>query len=176
MNTVVREHRLPFLRQGLAMLLAFALIGGLQFFRFVLTPSLPRGVYLALAAGSGTVGNIISFCPPEAIGRELVIRRLVAPGTCPGGSVPLAKRIVAIAPWVCARPEGVRVDALLFPWPTLPPPLGLSRIDVCGPMPKDCLFVLGDSEGSIDSRVFGCIPISALKNRLIPLLTERGPS
>lgn len=175
-SSAVSERRSPSLCRGLAAFLAFALVVGVQFFRFILTPSLPRGIYLARPAGSGRIGEIVSFCPPEILGQKLVARRLVTPGYCPGGSVPLAKRITAIAPWACARAEGVLVDGRLLPWPTLPPSLGLPRFEACGSMPADCLFVLGDSRDSIDSRVFGCVSIPSLRDRLVPILTERGPS
>lgn len=90
--------------------------------------------------------------------------------------MPLAKRILARGPWACAGPEGVLVNRRFLPWSLLPADLGLPRFGACGPMPADCLFVLGDSKDSIDSRVFGCIAISSLRDRLIPVLTERGAS
>ncbi|HET7042300.1 MAG TPA: S26 family signal peptidase [Gemmatimonadales bacterium] len=155
---------------------AFAVIAGIELFRFVLTPSLPRGVYLAREVGAPETGLIVSFCPPPALGRALIARRLAAPGYCPGGSVPLAKRIAAIAPFACAGPEGVVINSRLLSWPRLPKSLGLPRFDACGPTPPDCAFVVGDSADSIDSRVFGCIPVGSLRNRLIPILTERGVS
>lgn len=162
--------------KGVAAFAALALILGIHLFRFVLTPSLPRGIYLALSPTPHRVGDIVAFCPPEIVGRSLVAHRLVAPGYCSGGSVPLAKRIAAIAPWACARPDGVLVNNRHLPWPVLSTALGLPRFQACGPTARDCLFLLGESRDSIDSRVFGCIPVSSLRNRLVPILTERGRS
>lgn len=172
-NSAGRAHRGPSVGRCLAAGAALAMIGGIHFFRFVLTPSLPRGMYLAVAPGSVRRGDIVAFCPPEGLGRVLVARRLVTPGLCPGGSVPLAKRIFAVAPWACARPEGVTVEGRLLPWPVLPPSLDLPRFRQCGRMTADCAFVVGDSGDSIDSRIFGCVSVASLKNRLLPVLTER---
>lgn len=170
------ERRSPWLWRGVAAFAAFSLVLGVHLLRFILTPSLPRGIYLALSATPHRVGDIVSFCPPEALGRSLVDHRLAAPGYCSGGSVPLAKRITAIAPWACARPDGVLVNNRHLPWPVLSKALGLPRFQGCGQMPRDCLFMLGESLDSIDSRVFGCISASSLRDRLVPVLTERGGS
>jgi len=173
LRATVSERRSPWLWRGVAALAASALVLGIHLFRFILTPSLPRGIYLALPPTPHRVGDIVSFCPPEALGRALVNRRLAAPGYCSGGSVPLAKRIAAIAPWVCTRPGGVLVNSRHLPWPALAKELGLPQLQACGPMPRDCLFMLGEARDSIDSRVFGCVSASSLRDRLLPVLTER---
>jgi type IV secretory pathway protease TraF len=173
MSTGASLRRSPSPRRCLAAVAAFAVIGGIRFFRFVLTPSLPRGMYLALPVGSAGHGDIVAFCPPEALGHQLVARRLVPPGRCRGGSVPLAKRIAAVAPWACARPEGVLIDGRLLPWPSLPGSLDLPRFGGCGAMAADCAFVIGDSSDSTDSRSFGFVALSSLRDRLLPVLTER---
>jgi type IV secretory pathway protease TraF len=163
-------------RQGLRWVglgASLALLFGSPFLRFVLTPSLPRGLYLALPPRPPyQVGDLVAFCPPAAIGKTLLARHLVAPGRCPGGSVALAKRVAALAALVCAGPEGVAVDGYLLPWPSFPVSLGLPRYRGCGPTPAGCAFVLGDSPDSIDSRTFGCVPVGSLSGRLLPLVTE----
>ncbi len=166
-------------RQGLRWLglgASLALLFGSPFLRFVLTPSLPRGLYLALPPRPPyQVGDLVAFCPPAAIGQVLLARHLVAPGRCPGGSVALAKRVVALGALVCAGPEGVAIDGYLLAWPSFPVSLGLPRYNLCGPTPAGCAFVLGDSSDSIDSRTFGCVPEEALSGRLLPLVTEGNP-
>ena len=122
-----------------------------------------------LHTGEGTSSP---FCPSPAIGERLLARRFVAPGSCLGGSVPLAKRVAAIGPIACAAQEGLKLDNELLPWPVLPEALGLPRFSACGRAPKDCVFVVGDTPDSIDSRVFGCVFPSQVRDRLVPLLTE----
>jgi type IV secretory pathway protease TraF len=152
------------------------LLSGSPFLRFVLTPSLPRGLYLSLPPRPPyQVGELVAFCPPAAIGKTLLARHLVAPGLCPGGSVALAKRVAALGAVVCAGPEGVGVDGYLLAWPSFPVSLGLPRYSRCGPTPAGCVFVLGDGPDSIDSRTFGCVPVGSLSGRLLPLVTEGSP-
>jgi type IV secretory pathway protease TraF len=165
--------RWRWLVRGLGAAALLASIFGLQFLRFVLTPSLPRGLYWALPRrGHFQPGDLVAFCPPPAIGGLLLARHLVAPGLCPGGSVPLAKRIAAVGAFVCAGPSGVALDGYRVPWPVLPKSLALPRYAWCGLTSVDCAFVLGEGADSLDSRIFGCVPTGALQYRLLPLLTE----
>ena len=163
----------PWLRRATAILMALFLIFGVQLFRFIMTPSLPRGIYLALSPRHFRAGDIVSFCPPKVLAKRLLLFRLVGPGHCAGGSVPLAKRVSAIAPSVCSRRDGLVVNGLLRPWPDISPTLSLPRLRGCGPTAAGCAFVLGDSSDSIDSRVFGCISPITLLNRLVPIVTEK---
>jgi conjugative transfer signal peptidase TraF len=172
-SSAAEPLRPALLGRGLTVLAILAAALSVHLFRFALTPSLPRGIYLALPPSSQRPGDIVAFCPPESLGRNLLARKLVAPGHCPGGSVPLAKRISAVAPWVCTGRQGVWVDDRFLPWPALPASLHLPRFETCGPTPPDCVFVVGDSRDSIDSRSFGCVSASAVRDRLIPILTER---
>jgi type IV secretory pathway protease TraF len=162
------QMRLGLLGAGLALVFT----AGLSHARLALTPSLPRGLYWAFPPRSPRPGDIVSFCPPEPVSRVLLEHHLVVPGSCPGGSVPLAKRVLAIAPYACAGAAGLALDGRLFHWPLFPPGLALPRASGCGPTPKGCAMVFGDSGDSIDSRVFGCVPASRIRNRLIPILTE----
>jgi len=140
--------------------------------RAILTPSLPRGLYLAVPAQHLAPPAILELCPPPAIAAILLRTRRIWPGPCPGGSAPLAKRLVAIAPRICSSSHGLQVNDALLAWPRFPPDLDLPRFQSCSTQPPDCLFLLGDSPDSIDSRVFGCIRPEAIRRRLYPLLTE----
>jgi type IV secretory pathway protease TraF len=180
-NTADSEQRSPIskpapgLPRRIVQVLGVAVLVTLPWLRFALTPSLPRGIYFARTARPPfRPGDIVSFCPSTSIATTLLARHLVAPGICPGGSVPLAKRIVAISPHACASPEGLRLDERLYPWPRFPAALRLPRFDSCGSTPAGCAFVFGDTPDSIDSRVFGCVETSRFRDLLYPLLTERG--
>jgi conjugative transfer signal peptidase TraF len=174
-STAVNQRRSTSLARWIGPAFGCLILFGISYCRFALTPSLPRGVYLALSGKAPyRRGDILSFCPAPAVGELLLARRLVAPGSCPGGSVPLAKRVAAIGPIACAAQEGLTLDNELLPWPVLPQALGLPRYSACGKAPKDCVFVIGDTPDSIDSRVFGCVSASQVRDRLVPLLTEGG--
>jgi conjugative transfer signal peptidase TraF len=178
LNSAVSERRSrsALLRWGGAALACASVLGAQQL-RFVLTPSLPRGLYLALPPRSTyRAGDIVTFCPPPDIVPPLLKARLAAPGACPGPIVPLAKRIVALGGFACAQPAGITVGGRRLPWPFLSSRLGLPRFHGCGFIPADCAFVLGDSADSIDSRVFGCVPTQSFRNVVLPLLTERSSS
>ena len=145
--------------------------------RLVVTPSIPRGAYLALAPRKPAwPGDLVAFCLPEDLAQRLLTHHLLLPGRCPGGSGPIVKRVAATSPTVaCATPAGLQLGGRLVPWPPpAPPALRLPRYRDCGPIPPGCLFVLGDLSTAVDSRIFGCVPESRLLNRLIPIpgLTE----
>jgi type IV secretory pathway protease TraF len=171
------ERRSPL--RGLAALAAFAVATAFmaRHLRAVITPSIPRGLYLSLTPDAQALSPeaIVSFCPPPSVARLLVDHHLEPRGGCPGGSIPLAKRVLARAPHVCTGAFGVRLDHKLLPWPTVPASLPLSRLAYCGSTPPDCLFLGGDSPDSIDSRFFGCVPAGAVIARLFPLLVESEP-
>jgi type IV secretory pathway protease TraF len=144
--------------------------------RFVLTPSLPRGVYFAVDPVEPLrAGEIFSFCPPPEIGQYLLAEHLIAPGLCAGGSTPLAKRLLAVSPYACAGPTGIRLTKGHLSWPAKSVSR-LQRYRACGPTPPDCAVFVGDSSDSVDFRVFGCVPQKAILNRLIPIITEQPPS
>jgi type IV secretory pathway protease TraF len=168
------ERRSPYRRFAAcaAFTVATALVA--RHLRAVITPSIPRGLYLSLSpeARELTPGALVSFCPPPLFARLLVDHHLEPPGGCQGGSIPLAKRVLARAPHVCTGALGVQLNGRLLPWPAVPPSLPLTHITFCGSTPPDCLFVGGDSPDSIDSRSFGCVPDSSVIARLVPLFVE----
>ena len=140
--------------------------------RLVVTPSIPRGAYLALAPRTpAQPGDLVVFCLPEDLAQRLLTHHHLLPGRCPGGSGPIVKRVAAASPTVaCATPAGLQLGDRLVPWPPpSPPALRLPRYRECGPIPPGCVFVLGDLSTSVDSRIFGCVSESRLLHRLIPI-------
>lgn len=173
MKSAGSERRSRTWSRAAAPLYSILLFAGIAQLRFAFTRSLPRGVYLALPAPQRVLrGDIVTFCAPPAWARRLRALRVVGPGRCPGGVLPLAKRVTALSPQVCALKDGILVNGRLSHWPVLPQGVSLGRFRFCGPTPPDCLFVLGDTPDSIDSRTFGCIPKASVLNRIVPLLTE----
>lgn len=135
------------------------------------TASIPRGLYFARHGEAARVGSVVSFCPPRNVGHLLLNYHLALPGYCPGGTTPLAKRVVALSPFLCATTKGLFVDGTLHPWPALSLRVAdaFPRVATCGPTPARCAFVLGDSADSIDSRVFGCVDSGRIESVLTPL-------
>jgi type IV secretory pathway protease TraF len=80
--------------------------------------------------------------------------------------------VLAVAPRLCSTASGMAVDDQTLPWPKIPAHLGLSHLQLCGPTPADCVFLVGDSPDSIDSRTFGCIPKTSIAAELRPFLVE----
>jgi type IV secretory pathway protease TraF len=174
-----RRSRRPPRAFSLAAALVFGSLAvycvSLRHVRLVLTPSIPRGVYWVLpVSGPIPLGSLVVFCPPAAFSRLFALRHLEPPGRCPGGSIPLAKRLLARSPRLCAYERGLAVDGRVLLWPRIPPSLPLPRVEACGPTTPDCLFLVGDSPDSIDSRAFGCVRSSDVQCLLRPLWVERG--
>lgn len=69
------------------------------------TPSLPRGVYL-LTDRPLRRGTLVLACLPEPVARHGRARGYLAPGRCPGGAVPVLKRIAALPGDVVLVGEG----------------------------------------------------------------------
>jgi len=169
-NAAEGERRSP---PALRAILVLAL-GLAPFFllRVNLTRSLPRGVYLLLPWSRPHEGQLVTFCPPSWLGPVLLRHHLSTLGPCPSGTLPFAKRLAAIGPYACASSSGLILNRDIYPWPALPPYLALPLYARCGPTAPSCAFVLGEGD-SIDSRIFGCVPLPTLESPLIPLLTER---
>jgi conjugative transfer signal peptidase TraF len=62
------------------------------------SPSLPRGLYLLEAVhGVPYRGEIVLVCPPPAAAAVALERRYLDRGSCPGGTKPLGKLVLACA-------------------------------------------------------------------------------
>jgi type IV secretory pathway protease TraF len=111
-----------------------------------LTPSLPRGLYrvtrLAVRPGA-----LVTFCLPPELVRRYELAKWIAPGRCPGGRAPLCKRIALVGPGDAACGSVV--------W----------RV------PRDQVFVRGESRRSQDSCVFGPVPVAWLRDSVVPIWT-----
>lgn len=117
-----------------------------SFVAFNVTPSLPRGLY-RITRLQVRPGALVTFCLPPQFLRCQDLGKWIAPGRCPGGKAPLSKRIVAVGP-------------------------GRAR---CGDhvfeVRRGEVFVRGDSPRSIDSCVFGPVPIAWLRDGVVPVWT-----
>ena len=139
------------------------------------SPSLPVGLYLVTAHPNA---NLIEFCPPEPFAEIAIARGYRDVGSCGDGGAPLLKPVIAHAGDVVQlSPEGIAVNGRhlpntaplktdtkgrpLKPWPT-------GRYMV-GP---DSVWVASSYNGrSFDSRYFGSVPSSSIRNYVRPWIT-----
>lgn len=141
--------------------------------RINFSSSLPRGIYIQSQAG-----NLVEFCPVGAFAALSITRGYRDPGGCPDGGAPLLKPVVATSG------DAIEVSSL-----------GLSvnqlRIPNTAPLSVDTegrplqhwpfgqyivqpatIWVASSFNGrSFDSRYFGPIRLTAIRDHLNPLLT-----
>lgn len=138
--------------------------------------SLPIGIYRTT---SNHAASLIEFCPAERFGSLSAIRGYRGAGDCPDGAEPLMKPIVAVpGDTVEVSPEGVAVNHKLLPnsaprefdthrRPLRHWPLGTYQVS-----PGMVWVISSYNPRSFDSRYFGPVPISAIRQHLRPLITE----
>jgi conjugative transfer signal peptidase TraF len=145
--------------------------------RINLSPSLPIGLY---QVAPGLDATLVEFCPPEPFASMANARGYRHPGTCPDGGAPLMKPVVARAgDVVSVSKRGVAVNGSdllnsapltrdtagrpLTPWP-----YGTYTVQ------QGTIWVLsGYHPRSFDSRYFGPISASLIRNRLRYLIVLR---
>jgi type IV secretory pathway protease TraF len=143
-----RPRRAGVVLVGLGVALSVVVLPGAlsPFVAINLTPSLPRGLY-GVTRLEVRPGALVTFCLPPEVVRRYDLGKWIAPGRCRGGKAPLCKRIVAVGPGRAGcRGRVFRVEA-------------------------GEVFVRGDSPRSMDSCVFGPVPVAWLRDRVVPLWT-----
>ena len=130
------------------------------------SPSLPQGLYWRTAAAAPGLGDIVALEPPRAARRYLT--GLGMPPT-----VKLLKRVAAVqGQQVCARSSAVRVGDEVIPVRRRDRRgLPLPRQVGCRALDEDEIFVLGDTDGSFDSRYFGPVRGTAVAGIYREVLT-----
>lgn len=145
-----------------------------------LTPSLPRGLYHRVPEELRP-GVLVAACLPPAVAAEGRRRGILTPGRCPGGAVPVVKRVGAVAGQVVTvLDRGVFVDGspLQPPAPTRDrlgrplDPLPPGRY----PLAPGELWLYTPVARSWDSRYYGPVPTAAVLATVEPLHTWPGES
>lgn len=143
------------------------------------TQSLPPGLYWASPVTSLRIGVIVEFCAPP--GRFLdtgMSRGYLGNGNCPGGVLPLMKKVAALPGDVIdIDAGGVRVNSQL--WPRSRPlpqdrrgrPLPTVRLKGLRLAPGQWLPMSDHSPTSFDGRYSGPIDQRVILATLRPLLT-----
>lgn len=150
--------------------------------RLNLTGSLPVGLYLMMRSAPGR-GALVLVCLPVSVAAFAKARGYVPRGgSCPGGLVPVGKRICAIpGDTVTVTPTGLLVNGRPVP-DSRPldtdhhgrplPQLALGRYGVG----TGELWVLSSySPLSFDSRYFGPVETAAVQGRMHRLWTNGAP-
>lgn len=158
---------------GLSVLAVTAAVAGL---RINVTPSVPLGFYRT-AGRDMHRGDYVMFCPPERAPFAMARRRgYLQAGSCPGGSIPMIKKILAAKDdRVLIGPGGIAVNGVPVPnsRPRLLDGAGrpLPRLIAEGRIADGDLLVIGESAASFDSRYFGPIPRSRISAVMRPIVT-----
>jgi conjugative transfer signal peptidase TraF len=162
----------------LASAVALLAAGKLAGLRLNLTGSLPVGLY-ATAKGASARGALVLVCLPPRVAAFASARGYVPRGgACPGALVPIGKRILAITrDTVAVTPTGLVVNGVPVPNSQALatdrkgrplPALAVGRY----PVGQDEIWVVSSySRRSFDSRYFGSVRVTDIRNRLLPLWT-----
>ena len=142
--------------------------------RFNLSPSLPAGLYVATKMPA----RLIEFCPAEPYAALAIQRGYRDEGTCPDGAMPLLKPIVAIGgDSVDISAEGITVNGSLV---RNSAPLCVDTKGRTLPAwhfghyvvaPGTVWVASSYNPRSFDSRYFGPVPISSIRDYVRPLVT-----
>ncbi|HLH01352.1 MAG TPA: conjugative transfer signal peptidase TraF [Bryobacteraceae bacterium] len=176
-----RERRITIARV-IGLRCVIALFIGFQFcdilgLRINASPSLPLGLYVT---SSEPGANLVEFCPAEPFASLALSRGYRDPGACSDGGAPLLKPVVARAgDLVEMSTVGIAVNGHLLPntaplrrdtkgraltsWP-------VGRYTV---KPGFVWVASSYSPRSFDSRYFGPVATSSIRDHVKPLLTMR---
>jgi conjugative transfer signal peptidase TraF len=148
---------------------------GLAGIRLNASPSLPVGLYMT---STRPEANLVEFCPAEPFASFAIARGYRDAGACRDGAAPLMKPVIArTGDLVEISANGIAVNGRLVPntaprtadsqgRPLTPWPFG--RYTVA----PDTVWVASSYHArSFDSRYFGPIPTSSIREHVRPLLT-----
>ena len=172
-DRVTKIHRATLVAAGVVVV-TFQLSDSLGL-RINTSPSLPLGLYMAT---TDSMANLIEFCPAEPFATLAIVRGYRDSGICPDGAAPLLKPVVARSGDVVElSTRGIFVNGALLsntaplsndtkgrplePWP-------LGRYIVA----SETVWVASSYHPrSFDSRYFGPISTTAIRNRVKAFLT-----
>ena len=179
MTKTGRSDRLRELRRvsqiAVGVAISLFLICGLIGLRINSSPSLPIGLYITT---EGDRANLAEFCPAEPFGDLAIARGYRDAGNCRDGAAPLLKPVVARpADVVELSDRGITVNGRILPntapisTDTRGRPLSPWQFGRHVVQPGTVWVASSFNPRSFDSRYFGPVQISAIRNYLRPLLT-----
>jgi conjugative transfer signal peptidase TraF len=179
MTKTGRSDRLRGLRRAgqiaLGVAISLFLLCRLIGLRINSSPSLPIGLYVTTEEGGA---NLAEFCPAKPFGDLAIARGYRDAGNCRDGAAPLLKPVVARpADVVELSDRGLTVNGRILPntapiptdtkgRPLSPWPFGRNVVQ-----PGTVWVASSFNSRSFDSRYFGPVQISAIRDYLRPLLT-----
>ncbi|MGC8493472.1 MAG: conjugative transfer signal peptidase TraF [Syntrophobacteraceae bacterium] len=153
--------------------------GGVCGIRFNSTPSYPRGFYQEIS-GTARRGDFVLFCPPKTPAIDMAVKRgYLAPGSCPGGCLPMLKKVFGMpGDRVVITKDGVTVNGRLVRNSKLdtldPAGRRLPRFRMDRTLSPGQVFLMSDyNPRSFDARYFGPIRGSNIISVVRPLFTWR---
>jgi conjugative transfer signal peptidase TraF len=182
MNRSAYRRRSPICTSLFIAGVTVALVAGISAaagLRLNLTGSIPPGIYRTI--DSNTVrGAIVLVCLPANVAGPARQRGYIPSGSCPGGTSPIGKPVVAIAgDTVDVDERGVAVNGTLL---TNSRPLTRDSYGAELMILRTVNHIVSDDElwlvsshspRSFDSRYFGPVRRSDVRARLSPVLVER---
>lgn len=162
---------------GLAALGSVIVILGMLGFRFNVSTSLPRGVYL-VTSDPPSRGSIVHVCLAHGEARLARARGYLGPGSCPGDVRPLGKVVLAVAgDIVTLSRDDIRVNGTV-----VPNSVAASEDSQGRPLERyrrgdhrlgaDEFWLFSPHGKAYDSRYFGPVKSSQIVSVLRPLWTE----
>ena len=162
---------------GASSLLAAAVVTWFAGLRVNLSGSMPIGLY-RVSSRPPVKGDMVLACLPADVAVFARSRGYVPNGRCPGATAPIGKVVLALA----GDSVEVTAEGLLLNGHAVRNTRPLA-VDAAGRSLRrfpDGTYVVGQDEmwlyspyskRSFDSRYFGPLPLSAIRNRVLPLWT-----
>ena len=144
-----------------------ALIAGVFFapIRFSISDSAaPAGIYRIVAQRQIRRGELALVCLPPKIAAFGFARKYIARGFCPGGFEPVGKVIAGLPGDQIEPAKALERDGK-----------GRALAHIAGPVivPPGTVWLYGSQPDSWDSRYYGAVPETDVKERLMPLWVWR---
>ncbi|ODT64902.1 MAG: conjugative transfer signal peptidase TraF [Pelagibacterium sp. SCN 63-23] len=160
---------------GIGILLALAACGFWGGMRLNLTPSYPLGIWrIQPIDREAVIGDLVFICPPGTPAFVLGVERGYLPtGSCPSGTAPLIKTVVAVAGQVVKVEHTIAIDGIELQNSGVRSTDAQSRplsVFAGGQVPPGSVFLHSDFGGSYDSRYFGPLPADGILGLAAPVL------
>ena len=146
--------------------------------------SLPDGIAWLEPGAPVARGQIAQECLPPALATYALEHRILPKwnaSPCPGQAMMLGKIVAAVAgDEVAVSASGVSVNGRLWPMSTIKKVdanghrIDLRLFDGAFRVPRGEVLLLGWSPDSWDGRYWGPVPVSSIRGRIIPIVTNAG--
>jgi conjugative transfer signal peptidase TraF len=169
-----RKFAIGALTVGTGILSALAIGGLWGGLRLNLTPSYPLGIWrIQPTDREAVIGDLVFICPPDTPAFVLGVERGYLPtGSCPSGTAPLIKTVVAVGGQIVEIEDTIVIDGIELPNSSVRSTDADGRPlspFVGGQVPPGSVFLHSDFGGSYDSRYFGPLPTDGILGLAAPV-------